>query len=467
MSIAFSCPDCDKSFKVPDAMAGRKAKCSGCGATILISNVLGLTEKPTTKIKSKARIVEDEDDYQEEDAAPRKRRSRRAEVDDVDDPDDDFDDANDDRTRKSKKKRGASKTKKKSRAMLLALVGFLVLGLCGAGGLGGVALWYFWPASAESLKFAPDNCKIVAVINIEQIENSKAYETISKESPKFKKDFGDPLKSDALTKAGVSQVTIAGAGSVSINGMGGPGADDQTVIVVKTKNSIDAKDILADKNNKGPYKEATVNGYTLYEGPSDAFCVPDKKHVVAGKADILRKVLQRDKKPEFSENMNAAMKKVDFSKSVAVAMDSAGAAGNSPFAKDLNSMELQWAALEANCKTDIDVTITVQSKSENGAKEIKKKADDLVKTLKSLKDMGAAFGAKQPDLFDEPKMEVSGSTFTAKLTLKADAIAQSSKNQQGFDFFNGPGGNPPGGLPPGGNPPGGNPPGGKPPPKKK
>jgi DNA-directed RNA polymerase subunit RPC12/RpoP len=464
MSIAFSCPDCEKTFKVPDAMAGRKAKCSGCGATILIKNVIGLTEKPTAKIRSKAALVEDEDDYQEEDAAPRKRRGHR---DDVDDVDDDLDNADEEPTRKSKKKGGKSKKKKKSRAMLLALVGFLVLGLCGAGSLGGVALWYFWPASTESLKYAPDNCKIVAIVNIEQIENSKAYETIAKESSNFKKDFGDPLKSEAMTKAGVSQVMFAGGGSISWNGMGGPGADDQTVIVVKTKSSIDAKDILADKNNKGPYKESTVNGYTLYEGPSDAFCVPDKKHVVAGKADTLRKILQRDKKPEFSDNMKAAMKRVDFSKSVAVALDSEGSTANSPTAKDLAPMELQWAALEANCKTDIEVTITVQSKSENGAKEIKKKADELVKLVKSLKDMGAAFGAKQPDLFDEPKLAVSGSTFTAEITFKADAIAQSSKNQQNFNFFNPPGGNPPGGFPPGGVPPGGIPPGGNPPPKKK
>src|SRR5260370_32333930 len=98
MSIAFSCPDCERTFKVPDAMAGRKAKCSGCGATILIANVIGLTEKPTTKIRSKAVVVEDEDDYQEENASSRKGRSRR---DDIDDVDDDLDDADEEPTRRA------------------------------------------------------------------------------------------------------------------------------------------------------------------------------------------------------------------------------------------------------------------------------------------------------------------------------------------------------------------------------
>lgn len=36
MAIAFECPHCRRPFKVADALAGRKAKCAGCGETIAI-----------------------------------------------------------------------------------------------------------------------------------------------------------------------------------------------------------------------------------------------------------------------------------------------------------------------------------------------------------------------------------------------------------------------------------------------
>lgn len=36
MAIVFECPRCQKRFKVADALAGRKAKCAGCGETIAI-----------------------------------------------------------------------------------------------------------------------------------------------------------------------------------------------------------------------------------------------------------------------------------------------------------------------------------------------------------------------------------------------------------------------------------------------
>lgn len=34
--IAFKCNNCGKSFSVPDAYAGRQAKCKGCGTTLLV-----------------------------------------------------------------------------------------------------------------------------------------------------------------------------------------------------------------------------------------------------------------------------------------------------------------------------------------------------------------------------------------------------------------------------------------------
>ena len=89
MSIAFSCPDCGKSFKVADDLAGRKVKCGGCGVTIQIANVIGVTAKPPSRGRSAA--VEDEEDWQDDEAPPRKRSKSRREEDfeSDDEPEDD------------------------------------------------------------------------------------------------------------------------------------------------------------------------------------------------------------------------------------------------------------------------------------------------------------------------------------------------------------------------------------------
>src|SRR6266849_2192770 len=440
MTIAFSCPDCEKTFKVPDAMAGRKAKCSGCGATILISNVIGLTEKPTTKIRSKAVVVKDEDDYQEEDAAPRKGRSRR------DDVDDDLDD--EEATRGSRKNRGKAKKKKKSSAMVLALAGFLVLGLCGEGSLGGGLAWYFWPRSVDPAKFAPDNCKIVMVMNLAQLEGTPAYDAVERESSKLNNQMFAGNNS-SLKKSRVSQVQIFSAASTGFAGGPNPiGADplanDQTVIVVKTKDSISVDDLRNDPTLKGPFTDTKVNGYTLYEGTPLSFCRLNSRQVLLGPSGALRAVLNRDKKPEFSDNLKTAIDKADFTKPIAMAVDASEPPNvGGPKRGGADATETLWVAVQAVCAQDINVTIIAQSRTDRGAQEIKKQIDGFLALLKLIPG--------QKLLAGEPKMTVAGSTLTAELTIKTDAYVQMLKQAKDNPF------NPMGGNPPANNPPGGNP----------
>jgi predicted Zn finger-like uncharacterized protein len=436
MSIAFTCPDCGKSFKVADDLAGRKVKCGGCGVTIQIANVIGITAKPASRGRSP--VVEDDGDWQE-DEAPARKRSRSRRDDDIESDDEPEDD---EPARRRPTKRKPAKKKSAIFALLLAAVALVVL--LGATAIGGVALWWFWPSSSDLLTYAPDNSKIVVIVNWDKIESSKAYETISKESKDIGTQFGQEFPITSLKKAGISQVMFAGADSVSWNA--GGGTNDNAILAVKTKDKITADDIKNDPSMKRSFKESSVGKYTLWETGTDAFCVIDNKRVVFGKATTVRAVLQRDKKPDFSANLKAAMDKADLSKGVAVALDSSGSVSNSPFAKELANMELEWAAIQADVGTNIALTLTVRSKSEKGANEIKKKFDDLLTMLKSLQAMAPGTG----DLWAvPPQTSASGSTFMATATLKSEAIAKVGKNQQqNFDFFNQPPGKPGGNPPP-------------------
>lgn len=91
MAIMFSCPECERDLKLKEELAGRKIKCPGCGASILVPTVEEEEEDgiaagppmkrpksedrvaagPARKKRPSAAVEEDEDDE-----APRKKKKK-------------------------------------------------------------------------------------------------------------------------------------------------------------------------------------------------------------------------------------------------------------------------------------------------------------------------------------------------------------------------------------------------------
>jgi hypothetical protein len=75
MTIALSCPSCDKALKVKDELAGKKVKCPGCGEPILVA-----AEEPAVEAavqeppRRKARVADDEDGGEDR---PRKKKKKK------------------------------------------------------------------------------------------------------------------------------------------------------------------------------------------------------------------------------------------------------------------------------------------------------------------------------------------------------------------------------------------------------
>jgi hypothetical protein len=94
MPTISACPNCDKKLKTPDGAEGRKLRCPGCQAALIITeDGLAPAEEVTAKPRKGRPSPRDED---EEDEAPRRSRRR-------DDEDDDEDEAP---RRRSRKKAG-------------------------------------------------------------------------------------------------------------------------------------------------------------------------------------------------------------------------------------------------------------------------------------------------------------------------------------------------------------------------
>jgi len=83
MPTISACPNCDKKLKTPDGAEGRKLRCPGCQAALVITED-GLAPAEGAVKARKGRAASRDDDY--EDEAP--RRSRRRSDDDEDDYED-------------------------------------------------------------------------------------------------------------------------------------------------------------------------------------------------------------------------------------------------------------------------------------------------------------------------------------------------------------------------------------------
>src|SRR5262249_9166477 len=154
-----------------------------------------------------------------------------------------------------------------------------------------------------------NNPNVVVSVKVDDLMASDSWKELEKTVPNFNKGMEDMEKEVGLTPTAIAHVLVGGQG----------GGKEEPVAVVRTKKDITAADLLAKIKN-GKYTDVKVNKYTMYQGeqpsyskiPPKAFCVVDSKLVVYGRADTLRAVLERDKKPELSSGLQTALKETDL-----------------------------------------------------------------------------------------------------------------------------------------------------------
>lgn len=280
MSIIFSCPSCAKTYSVPEQFAGRATRCQGCGAGLTVPQV-ALTAAPPAAVPV---------------AAPPTPAWPQT-ADPLGRPD-------------------SGRQPWHASRMLVAGIAIAALLVVVAGGA--AAFWLFGSSGAESMKFLPNNPNFVVSVKVDDLMASDSWKELEKTMPNFKKGTEDMEKETGLTPAAIAHVLMGGQGE----------GKEEPVVVVRTKKQVTASDLLAKIKN-GKYTEVKVNKYAMQQGEQSsyskiapkAFCVVDAKLVVYGRADTLRAILERDKKPELSSGLQTALKETDLTKPIAFAVD--------------------------------------------------------------------------------------------------------------------------------------------------
>jgi phage FluMu protein Com len=414
MPITFHCSQCDKLLRVADRMAGNKGKCPQCGTILLVPSFsqedsAAPPEPPRQKTRPSQATIK-------EDALPSRRRAAA----DYNDEDEVPEEA-DRRPRKSRKK----KSRQKSPLLLIGLIGcgFAFLLLCS--GVGGLAWWYFSSSAGDDLVFMPNNCQLLVSIRNDQMMQSAAAQEIKRAIPDVEKN----MKADLGKELGISSDDIE---SVFL-GIGSTPKD--IVMVVHTKRAFEVKEIISKIPN-GNYTESKVGKYRVHDAQNTelpSICMLDQKRAVVGLKQGVHAVLQRDKKPDFSKNMEAAMKCVDFSKSMALAVDvqSLRSQPNLPRNMDvfggqnnfLNSLtKINAAALQVQVTADIRYDFALLCQDAASANEFKTLVDGFL-----VQGRNSPLAPKEVKDMLELNLKVDGSKLTGHNTIKVAPLLDAYK----------------------------------------
>lgn len=164
-------------------------------------------------------------------------------------------------------------------------------------------------------KFLPDNSDFVFSLKFAQVLNSAAVNTLRKEIPMVEGALGQ--MKDAKREIGVDLEDIQ---TVTIGGL--LNKKDSPVALMNTATDYTAEKLLNNRNKQGqaaPLKEGT---YTIYViDAQQAFCVVNKKQILFGPSKSLQEILKRNGPPTFSNELQSAIKSVDFSNPVVAAAD--------------------------------------------------------------------------------------------------------------------------------------------------
>ena len=300
------------------------------------------------------------------------------------------------------------------------------------------------PGTNADLKFMPADSNVLIAVRVDQILGT----TMAK---RLKQDGGDLAQ---LIASQLEQTSEHGFGSPlsnvdSLTMAGSVGAKDSLVVAVHFKQAVKAETILKSrklpggKGEKQPsFKEIKVGPFTLYESPDvfrQSFCIVSEKVMLSGDAKLLRSVLER-KEPKYRSEMQAALEKTDFTRSLNLVMDIKGmrAAKGDAFpvgtlpGVDLNKLlsNTDWIVKSIQVGDDkITATGTASCSNPKDAALLQQQSMATIATvMKELEKRGAP--KEILEVLGGAKVEVSGNTVSGGTTIPLEVILKALKAAQ-------------------------------------
>ena len=304
--------------------------------------------------------------------------------------------------------------------------GCLLLGL-GASGVAAPA-----PPSINvdnELKFIPVDANVIVVARLADLVANESFTKLRKQVPTMDREFGVNFRSEF-------GVDITNVEFVLFGG----NVKQEPVAVLRLKEAVTADAIRKThetprfQGDKGrTFKEVKVGTYTLFEpdaGFNQAFCLLDAKTLVMARTTDLKRALDRNKKPDFTPEMQAALALLDPKLLISGALDlksiAAGEKNALPIpgidaAKVLDSTSS--LAFSVRLGKDVHFRGIALCKDEKAAGVVKEQGAALISTLTEMLKKAPNKPPKEViDLAGQIKLSTRGNNAEASLVVPADTV---------------------------------------------
>ncbi len=312
--------------------------------------------------------------------------------------------------------------------------------------LGGVvaALLFASSGPPSEIRYLPDDPHFVASVRVNKVLASEEYTRLKAEFPdpnddpekEFADKFGFPLHK-------VTRLTAGGKNAQKESKY-------QYVVIARTEKAFSAEEIQANMKVapevKGrQFRTIDVGKQKIYAETFEltpgnvvtgrVFCLPESNVIVSGwDADILRAILERDKKPELPPAMQNAMGEADYSQTAVLVLNVKALRESGTASRDLSTLhgneeDLQpllnstegavvQCSLGATLKTQATLLCTDAKAAEDGKKLLE---GGLVRFKQRIKEAPGA-PKEFPNLFDAIKINSSGSRIVATMDYSFDSL---------------------------------------------
>ncbi len=307
------------------------------------------------------------------------------------------------------------------------------------------------PGRADEIQYLPNGCFVVYSIDMAGLLKSKLYQEAKAKVNWFDDDLRHSLADEmGIPAANVARVTV------------GVASGTEEIVVLTALKPITAAEIQASRKVRPwqkdfAYKEVKVGAFTIYQesysisfNPKDkpskpadgrAFCVVDKNLLVcAFELDALKKILERNKKPTLSPNMEARLKEAGLKNMLTMVLDVTAfpEKEKKPLLRDLgkqlpgleNVFEgLQTLTVKGSAANQVKVSATMHCKDAATAGDFLKIANGgviILKTLFKNEEGDAPPEAKDSlkelgKVLDAVKLTTKGAQVNAEVTVEAAA----------------------------------------------
>jgi hypothetical protein len=456
MPIQFACPSCGKQHKAPHEYAGKKAKCV-CGAVLVVPALASPPASKPVPTASKAPAASP--------SPPPSLAAAPATPNLFPDLDPTPSPAGPSPWEFEQEPPSKPVVRRSSLAKLLKQRRMLIVA---AGAVVAVVLlvsilWMLFGrgGASDAMRYLPNDCIVVATTDFDALSRSSFYQQMQKDLPAFNEHAME--QEIGFAPSNISRITFALGGKVTSAGGGDP------VLVMRLKKAITAAEVKAGEKSQSfkkdiQYDESKVAGITLYEETflpafagdkaerqhGAAFCLPESTLVVTcPKLDMLKRIVERGKAPEFSEGMQNAMKAANFSKVLALAVNVKALTANDEFKKGLQQglgsaggssplgalnaeffQNMSGLALDASLDSSkATVNATLLCKDAKSAEDTKKILDAVQVFMRNTMKGAKGVPPEVTEMVDGIKFAVSGATVNATMQASLDPLSKWMKEQ--------------------------------------